>query len=178
MLQFQTFLQKTELKSSSLCNSPSLASTFLNSCNTVFSHKRNSSGNTSLSKLKRDKLNTSTPDLNTTNNNDSTLKSVDDHSSGAGSRGKKIFSSIKYDWKSLRSTTFSVGFIDTHCHLDFLFNKAGHTGTLSTYTNKLLITAEADVLKFPISFEGCISIFCQPNTFSKVSLIILNSFCL
>ncbi|XP_068214192.1 uncharacterized protein [Palaemon carinicauda] len=59
---------------------------------------------------------------------------------------------------------FAPGFIDTHCHLDFLFTRSNHTGTLETYRLKC-----KDQEAFPKSFEGCVAVFCEPWTFRKIS---------
>ncbi|GFY52652.1 putative deoxyribonuclease TATDN2 [Trichonephila inaurata madagascariensis] len=52
------------------------------------------------------------------------------------------------------------GFIDSHCHLDFLFNRTKFVGTYAEYQIKHKAT-------FPQSYRGCIAVFCKPSTFSK-----------
>lgn len=63
---------------------------------------------------------------------------------------------------------YSPGFIDTHCHLDFLFQRINHTGRLSHYKTKSAATDP-----FPVSFEGCVAIFCKPWTFKQVNVVAL-----
>ena len=50
-------------------------------------------------------------------------------------------------------------FIDTHCHLDYVFDRYHHHGTFSDFTNRLT---------YPTNFEGCISTFCDPAAFSSL----------
>ncbi|WAR26756.1 TATD2-like protein [Mya arenaria] len=55
---------------------------------------------------------------------------------------------------------FGVMYIDTHCHLDFLFSREKFEGrTLSAYREKHPET-------FPDQFEGCVAVFCNPQTFT------------
>ncbi|KAH7942629.1 hypothetical protein HPB51_028689 [Rhipicephalus microplus] len=58
---------------------------------------------------------------------------------------------------------YSVGLVDTHCHLDFLFRKTGHHGTFSEFRRKHQAT-------FPLNYEGCVAVFCDPETFKKRSV--------
>ena len=50
-------------------------------------------------------------------------------------------------------------FIDTHCHLDYVFDRYHHHGTFSSFMNRL---------SYPTNFEGCISTFCDPAAFSSL----------
>ena len=50
-------------------------------------------------------------------------------------------------------------FIDTHCHLDYVFDRYHHHGTFKDF---------ADRLSYPTNFEGCISTFCDPAAFSSL----------
>ena len=52
----------------------------------------------------------------------------------------------------------STNYIDTHCHLDFLFQRSGFTGSFQEYK-------AANPETFPDSFGGCIAIFCNPQSF-------------
>ncbi|XP_075750514.1 3'-5' RNA nuclease TATDN2-like [Rhipicephalus microplus] len=61
------------------------------------------------------------------------------------------------------SVSSSVGLVDTHCHLDFLFRKTRHHGTFSEFRMKHQAT-------FPLNYEGCVAVFCDPETFKKRSL--------
>ncbi|XP_054709760.1 putative deoxyribonuclease TATDN2 [Uloborus diversus] len=56
-----------------------------------------------------------------------------------------------------------IGFIDTHCHLDFLFQRQDYEGTYADYRK-----SHSDT--FPESYEGCVAIFCNPYTFPKKSM--------
>ena len=57
---------------------------------------------------------------------------------------------------------YPVGFVDTHCHLDFLYGRLGFDGTFEEFR-------ESEFMKFPPSFEKCVAVFCDPQTFSNVS---------
>ena len=50
-------------------------------------------------------------------------------------------------------------FIDTHCHLDYVFDRYHHHGTFGNFANRL---------SYPTNFEGCISTFCDPAAFSSL----------
>ncbi|CAN7941710.1 unnamed protein product [Ixodes pacificus] len=52
----------------------------------------------------------------------------------------------------------SVGMVDTHCHLDFLFRKLSFKGTFAKFR---LLNQDT----FPSCYEGCVAIFCNPLTF-------------
>ncbi|XP_037786286.1 putative deoxyribonuclease TATDN2 [Penaeus monodon] len=71
---------------------------------------------------------------------------------------------LSYDQHKLMTEKYSPGFIDTHCHLDFLFSKCNHIGTYAKYQS----TREGQDA-FPVSYEGCIANFCQPWTFKRIS---------
>ncbi|XP_053377570.1 uncharacterized protein LOC123528711 isoform X2 [Mercenaria mercenaria] len=69
--------------------------------------------------------------------------------------------SIRSDWKTNFKLfhNFGVEYIDTHCHLDFLFSREGFKGSFKAYMDKHLET-------FPDMFKGCVAVFCNPNTFT------------
>ncbi|XP_065829781.1 putative deoxyribonuclease TATDN2 [Oscarella lobularis] len=54
----------------------------------------------------------------------------------------------------------SVGFIDTHCHLEYLFERVGHRGSLSDF-------AASPSNAFPSNFDGCVTIYCDSASFSS-----------
>lgn len=113
-------------------------------------------------------------DLNNSNassNLDSADASLNDSWSAIGNSWSSYQCTkyVPYDSTSLPNGRFSVAFIDTHCHLDFLFSKVGHVGTLGNYKIKMA-AKNVELLKFPASYEGCVAIFCQPNTFHRVSI--------
>ncbi|XP_064605085.1 putative deoxyribonuclease TATDN2 [Liolophura sinensis] len=53
---------------------------------------------------------------------------------------------------------FSDEYIDSHCHLDFLYRREGYTGSFQKY--KVL---HKDT--FPGNFAGCVAVFCEPQSF-------------
>ncbi|KAJ8257894.1 hypothetical protein GJAV_G00190880 [Gymnothorax javanicus] len=53
-----------------------------------------------------------------------------------------------------------VGFIDTHCHLDMLYDKLGFQGTFSRFRSLYESS-------FPPEFHGCIADFCNPRIMLK-----------
>ncbi|KAH7947565.1 hypothetical protein HPB52_013371 [Rhipicephalus sanguineus] len=53
-----------------------------------------------------------------------------------------------------------VGIVDTHCHLDFLFRKCRHSGSFADFR-------KAHAVTFPRNYEGCVAVFCDPETFKK-----------
>ncbi|GFT00075.1 putative deoxyribonuclease TATDN2 [Nephila pilipes] len=66
----------------------------------------------------------------------------------------------RYDTFELLSLESKSGFIDSHCHLDFLFQRQGFEGTYADYQKR-------HQNSFPKSYQGCIAIFCNPFSFSK-----------
>ncbi|KAK4291386.1 hypothetical protein Pmani_035788 [Petrolisthes manimaculis] len=71
---------------------------------------------------------------------------------------------LEKEQRALQMVRYTPGFIDTHCHLDFLFQRTRHFGRLSHYRTKAAATDP-----FPASFEGCVAVFCKPWTFKQVS---------
>ncbi|XP_021367549.1 uncharacterized protein LOC110459549 isoform X2 [Mizuhopecten yessoensis] len=70
------------------------------------------------------------------------------------------------DWKANfkeKCRSYCGTFIDSHCHLDFLFNRQGFRGTWSKYK----IVHEATM---PDCFEGCVAVFCHPGSFRQEGL--------
>ena len=83
---------------------------------------------------------------------------------------------IKFDFEReefvrISTVEFTPGFIDSHCHLDFMFerNRCNHAGNLSTYIAQLQYD---ELYRFPVSYEGCIAVFCKPERFAKVSFFL------
>lgn len=70
-------------------------------------------------------------------------------------RFSQVHTSSSY--QGCRGSQGSVGFIDTHCHLDMLYSKLSFQGTFSTFRN---IYSSS----FPKEFQGCIADFCNPRT--------------
>lgn len=75
--------------------------------------------------------------------------------------------SIRNDWKTNFKMfhNFGVKYIDTHCHLDFLFSREGFKGSFKAYMDKRAET-------FPELFEGCVAVFCNPSTFTPSSKLV------
>ena len=54
-----------------------------------------------------------------------------------------------------------IPFIDTHCHLDYIFERASHSGTFASFIEQY---------GYPKSFKGCITMVCDPAAFSSFGL--------
>lgn len=69
--------------------------------------------------------------------------------------------SIRSNWRTNFKLfhDFGVKYIDTHCHLDFIFSREGFKGSFRAYMNKHSET-------FPDMFEGCVAVFCNPDSFT------------
>ncbi len=52
----------------------------------------------------------------------------------------------------------SCPYIDSHCHIDFLFQRCSFKGTFIKYR-------ELNKETWPPSYEGCVTVFCNPHTF-------------
>lgn len=55
----------------------------------------------------------------------------------------------------------AVPFIDTHCHLDYVFERASHSGTFGSFMEQY---------GYPKNFGGCITMVCDPAAFSSFGL--------
>ena len=53
-------------------------------------------------------------------------------------------------------------YIDTHCHLEYVFERHHLIVTESTFTDFILAN------QYPSGFDGCISTFCDPTAFSSL----------
>ncbi|XP_075552176.1 uncharacterized protein LOC142585350 [Dermacentor variabilis] len=53
-----------------------------------------------------------------------------------------------------------AGLVDSHCHLDFIFSRVGHSGTYAKFRLNHRDT-------FPDCYEGCVANFCNPATFRQ-----------
>ena len=65
-------------------------------------------------------------------------------------------------WRNALQTMFATAthqFIDSHCHIDFLYDRIGFKGTFQKY---MAVNSET----FPKSFGGCVAVFCNPRSFS------------
>ncbi|XP_053492910.1 putative deoxyribonuclease TATDN2 isoform X2 [Ictalurus furcatus] len=61
------------------------------------------------------------------------------------------------------SDSDSLGFIDTHCHLDMLYGKLGFYGNFWSFREKYSRS-------FPAEFHGCITDFCNPRITQKEAI--------
>lgn len=52
-------------------------------------------------------------------------------------------------------------FVDTHCHLEYVFERMRFTGSFAKFKTKF---------NFPDKFEGCVTTFCDPAAFSSFGL--------
>lgn len=52
-------------------------------------------------------------------------------------------------------------FVDTHCHLEYVFERYEHQGTFSDFTR---------TWKYPANFDGCVASFCDPAAFSSFGI--------
>ncbi|KAL3852750.1 hypothetical protein ACJMK2_016367 [Sinanodonta woodiana] len=69
--------------------------------------------------------------------------------------------SIHGDWKTNYNTRvegYGETYIDSHCHLDFLFKRSGFKGTFTQFR-------ELNKHAFPKTYEGCVAVFCNPASF-------------
>ncbi|GAB1603267.1 uncharacterized protein LOC115221203 [Argonauta hians] len=84
-------------------------------------------------------------------------------SSGSGNvsnNSHRVYSSYK-NWKQLfqqRCSGLTNSFIDSHCHIDFLFNRLPFKGSFRKYREE-----NADT--FPANYAGCVAVFCEPKSF-------------
>ena len=65
------------------------------------------------------------------------------------------------DWKSHfreKCLGYGVNYIDSHCHIDLLFNRHGYKGTWEEYRQENSDT-------FPANYDGCVAVFCNPASF-------------
>lgn len=56
-----------------------------------------------------------------------------------------------------------VGVIDTHCHIDILFMNTKFRKSFSEFQ-------QMNYTSFPEQYEGCVTVFCNPESFGQVSL--------
>lgn len=61
------------------------------------------------------------------------------------------------------SDSDSLGFIDTHCHLDMLYGKLGFCGSFWSFRERYSRS-------FPAEFHGCITDFCNPRITQKEAI--------
>ena len=66
--------------------------------------------------------------------------------------------------EGMRMVTSGAGvqFFDSHCHLDLLFERDGGAVTLTEYMRRARVA-------FPADFGGCLTVFCDPNRWSRTS---------
>ncbi|KAL5013564.1 hypothetical protein ScPMuIL_007834 [Solemya velum] len=67
------------------------------------------------------------------------------------------------NWKARmkeRANNYGVNFIDSHCHIDFLYRNEAFQGSFTKYMRLNNDT-------FPYTFEGCVAVFCRPESFQS-----------
>lgn len=67
------------------------------------------------------------------------------------------------NWKARmkeRANNYGVNFIDSHCHIDFLYRNENFQGSFTKYRR-----LNSDT--FPYTFEGCVAVFCRPESFQS-----------
>lgn len=74
------------------------------------------------------------------------------------------FFQTDYDADELVTKQYDVGFIDTHCHLDFIMCRMKCTSFA-----KYKLLKSRDKHCYPPAYEGCVAVFCKPWTFRKVN---------
>ena len=57
--------------------------------------------------------------------------------------------------------TCSQKFVDTHCHLEYVFERYRHTGSFADFKGRF---------PMPENFDGCVVTFCDPAAFSSFGL--------
>ena len=65
-----------------------------------------------------------------------------------------------FDTKQVQVPVSSVKYIDSHCHLNYVFDKNRHREDFNSFKNRF---------NFPGNFGGCITSFCDPTSFSSFS---------
>lgn len=60
------------------------------------------------------------------------------------------------------ATSSSVEFIDSHCHIEYIFERFKHRGTFEAFCSKHG--------PYPHNFAGCITVFCDPASFSSFGI--------
>ena len=66
-----------------------------------------------------------------------------------------------FETSGTESPASSVKYIDSHCHLNYVFDKNHHYDGFDSFKNKF---------NFPDNFNGCITSFCDPTSFSSLSI--------
>ncbi len=79
-----------------------------------------------------------------------------------GMESNHMNSRVGYDRRDMRETRAPFPpFIDTHCHLEYVFERYNHTGTFSDFMKDW---------RYPANFDGCIASFCDPAAFSSFGM--------
>ena len=94
------------------------------------------------------------------NNNSKTPRTPDQY---LASRSLS-FSTLNETWATellTRSQSYRYSFIDSHCHLDFLYSRMGVP--FNTQYNEFM---ERHAHSYPVNYEGCVAVFCNPRTFN------------
>lgn len=68
---------------------------------------------------------------------------------------------FQFDSTAAEQRVSKVQYIDSHCHLNFLFDKKKHYHGFDSFKRKF---------QFPENFAGCVTIFCDPASFSSFGI--------
>jgi TatD DNase family protein len=66
----------------------------------------------------------------------------------------------RFDTNEVQAPVSAVKYIDSHCHLNYVFDKNRHREDFNSFKDKF---------NFPDNFGGCITSFCDPASFSSFS---------
>jgi TatD DNase family protein len=83
-------------------------------------------------------------------------------SSSMGAMAMPTVNGVSYfDTNLGQAPVSTVKYIDSHCHLNYVFDKNRHHEDFNSFKNKF---------NFPENFSGCITSFCDPASFSSFGI--------
>ena len=98
-------------------------------------------------------------DQKTDQSNESDCKGLcDDHQSLPADN---LIASVVENERTQNHKISNLPFVDTHCHLEYVFERYKHTGSFMDFMRKW---------KYPRDFDGCIASFCDPAAFSSFGI--------
>lgn len=107
------------------------------------------------------KLSESFPFSRSLVDNHMSLYNTNSSSSNGNSNCSNSIPNYSKNWKKMfldKCSNLANSFIDSHCHVDFLFNRLPFKGTFKKYR-----LDNADT--FPANYGGCVAVFCEPKSF-------------
>ncbi|CAI9737538.1 putative deoxyribonuclease TATDN2 [Octopus vulgaris] len=113
-------------------------------------------------KHSRKKLSEAFPFSRSLVDNHMSLYNTSSSSSSSSSSCSSSIPSYGKNWKKMfldKCSNLANSFIDSHCHVDFLFNRLPFKGSFKKYR-----LDNADT--FPANYGGCVAVFCEPKSFS------------